>query len=244
MHIETRTLMGFMCGAVFLAACQREIPKTPGIVVQDSTQQSSPIAPKSERQISNIQYSFPIKIYGSTHSFFKVLLVEPAVSKLFKRGGYSMDSEYDNGIMVNVVYLNSKSQDLHLLFTKPTFIRRLSSPSSRADSGQKQILYDAIIHDSNSDGIISGDDNIVLFSSELDGTDLTRITPDSLSVTRWQFADNFQSVIIEVKQPMHDPSIDEKLWTRHLFWYDLSTKKFKYQQLDVLLERSKTILGK
>ena len=236
--------MGFMCGVVFLAACQSDMPKTPGIVVQDSTQQSSPSTPKSERQISNIQYSFPMKIYGSAHSFFKVLLVEPAVSKLFKRGGYSMDSEYDNGIMVNVVFLNAKSQDLHLLFTKPTFIRRLVSPSSRADSGRKQILYDAITRDSNGDGIISGDDNIVLFSSELDGTDLTRITPDSLSVTRWQFADNFQSVIIEVKQPLHDPAIDEKLWPRRLFWYDLSAKKFKYQQLEVLLERSKTILGK
>ena len=71
-----------------------------------------------------------------------------------------------------------------------------------------------------------------------------RITPDSQSVTRWQFADNFQSVIIEVKQPLHDPANDEKLWPRRLFWYDLSAKKFKYQQLDVLLERSKTILGK
>jgi hypothetical protein len=238
-------LVGFVNVISFFVESKKDAHQSHGIVIQDTTQSGLQNAQKGRKQISNIQYSFPIKLYGSSYSFFKVLLVEPEVSELFKRmGSYSMNSEYDNGIIVNFVFLNPKTQNLNLLFNKPSFIQTYSAPSSRVDSGQTKILYNAIIRDSNLDGIISSEDNVVLFFSGLDGSDLTQITPDSLSLTRWQFAENFQSVIIEVKQPIKDKSVDEKLWPRHLSWYDLNTKKFKYQQLEVLLERSKHILGK
>jgi hypothetical protein len=229
----------------FFFESNKEAHQPHGIVIQDTTQKDSHNTQSGKKQVSNIQYSFPVKLYGSSHSFFKILLVEPKISELFKRmGSYSWNSEYDNGIVVNFVFLNPKTQNLSLLFDKPSFIQRYSVPSSSADSGQTKILYDAIIRDSNRDGLISSEDNVVLFFSELEGTGLTQITPDSLSLTRWQFADNFQSVIIEVKQRIDDKSVDEKLWPRHLYWYDLNTKKFKYQQLEVLLERAKHILGK
>jgi hypothetical protein len=238
------SFIGFISTILFFVDGKRNIDQPHGIVVQDSTHPSQHNQQEVAKQLAQIHYSFPTKIYGSPSSIFKVLFAEPRVSELFKRASYSIHSEYDNGIVVNFVFLNQNTQALFLLFSKPTFIQNYSCPATKADSGQSKILYNAVIHDSNGDGIISGDDNAVLLCSDLDGSNLLQLTPDSVSLSRWEFTDHFQSVLIEVKQPLRDKSIEESLWPRHLYWYDFASKKFKYQKLDELLEQSKRILGK
>lgn len=230
---------------ILLADSFRQAPQH-GIVVQESAQNPQGQAQTPQKaNLPDFRYSFPMSIYKSPYLILKVAQTETDGSDQYKRRLSSLaDAEFESGITVNLVFFNPTTQDFRLLFDWPAFIQALSCPTGANDSGQTKILYDVLTKDTNHDGVINSKDNTVLFSSELNGTGLSQITSDSVSVVRWQFAERHRSIVIEVKTPPKDPTIEERAWPRRLLWYDLVAKSFKYHQLDTLIIRAKSLVLK
>jgi len=247
-----RILAGFVVGALALVGLgtaiyallmvseKEHVPH--GVILQDSAQGAQ--APPQPRPGSppEFRYAFPLSVYKSPYLLLKVVQTETDGSSRLKRGISGSGREYEPDIIVNVVFFNPGSQDSRLLFDRPVFIQGLSCPGSINDSGQTKILLEVLTRDSNHDGVINAKDNSVLFCSELDGTGLTQITSDSVSVVQWQFAERRHSVVIEVKRRPRDPSIEEGSWPRRLLWYNLVARSFTYRQLDTLISRAGKIV--
>jgi hypothetical protein len=200
----------------------------------------------SDRKPVSLRFSLPQYVYGAQYSITKVLLVDPeARSGFSKIGSYSSSSSDDYGTPINVIFLNAQKEDFRLLFAKPCLIQNIYFPTSRSDSLQKSIVFEVYAGDSDKDGVIGPPDNLVLFSSTLDGHGLTQLTPDSLSVIDWKYTNNSEQLIIVAKVRPPDRSVKEEFWERTMLWYDLSTKALiSYAELDSLLDKARDVLQK
>ncbi len=232
------SIIGFISVMDFVLSSSDSSKTVHGITVQNTPQNNSSENSK-KKNISNLMYSFPENIFGSTYSIRAINIQELQTKELYKRAGV-----IEPGSIVNLVFYNPKMQDYRLLFKKPVVVKRYSHPVDSNDLGQTKIVYEINTFDSNKDGVINSTDNAILFISDLDGKELIQVTPDTVSVVEYRFAEKYQSIIIDSKYSPNDPKIDEYLWPHKQFWYDISSKQFKYFEFDTLLNQTKKIFNK
>lgn len=203
-----------------------------------------PEAGKGRHSMST-HFSAPQKIWGSAYSLSKVFLRDPdSESRYAGSGSYSSSGYEPEGTMVNILFMNTDTRDFHLLFHAPVIIEAVGYPANRKESRQRKILLDVIAHDSNKDGYINTKDNVILYVADLDGSHLTKVTPDSASVVGKRFIDNFARLVLTLRFNPTDPRLDERYWPTKMYWYDVAKGSlYTYPQLDTLQERSLNILN-
>lgn len=168
---------------------------------------------------TNLCFSLPGKVFGSSNYLSPVTI----------EGSYAdrgIKSSSGASTIVNVAMANFEDSQLRLVFDKRVVVKRVDYPARQSDSTQKMILFEVLPIDSNHDGMIDGNDNTVLFFSDLDGKNLTQMTPDSVTVTGWSFvSDKNRLAITVVEQPMGG-AFEKGSKPEHLCGYDFSTRKF------------------
>jgi hypothetical protein len=197
----------------------------------------------SDKQPS-VRFSLPQRIFGTRYSRCDVLLVDPDAKSRFQEiGSYSSRSGDEYGSMVNVAIFDVETNEYRLVFSRPALLRDINRSHRESDTLQPVLLYEAYVNDTNGDGLLGSKDNLTLFASDLDGKNLVQITPDSVSLSEWEFADDYLKLTISVKQRADPSSPGERQVMRQLLWYDLKHRVLYSQPaLDRLLEQAKRVM--
>lgn len=128
--------------------------------------------------------------------------VEDRGARYYSKGGYENKTW-------NIVFFNIKTKEKHLLFDSITPIIRdypnesdfeyLDEFAIQKIQKQKRksgkLFFELILEDSNENGKIDEEDANGLFISELDGSNLTRLSPKELDLTSWKFLDQNKTII-------------------------------------------------
>lgn len=126
--------------------------------------------------------------------------------------GSSYTEEYTN--VVNVVFLNRQMEAQSILLDKKAFIESFRYPSREdhisdaTDTLQRNISYLIAFEDSNKDGAIDGGDNFDLYLSDLNGTNLRKITTN-VDVTDYYFLDR-NRIMIKYSRRENEPAEHRK----------------------------------
>jgi len=197
-------------------------------------------------KLAYTRFSLPRQIVGTRYSRCDVLLVDPeAKSKFEGLGSYASRSGEESGSIVNVAIFGAEAEDCRLVFTRPALLREINRSHVAADSLRGVLLYEAYVDDTNGDGLLGSKDNLGLFASDLDGRNLVPITPDSVSVAEWEFADGFQKLAISVRLRPKGSSPEDHPVLRRLLWYDLKQRELcAHPALDRLLDETKRIMAR
>ncbi len=148
-------------------------------------------------------------------------------------------SPYMVGARINIIFFNEGRSEVRRLLPTNGYISDVSIGSeitshySSNDTFYDFNLYSIALSDDNGDGRVNESDNMPYYISNLDGTDLRQITPDSLKLDSYWISENdneiyFDRVIEDTSKPLIGNgrrNYFEK--TRIVYYYNLKTDKFK-----------------
>ncbi|MFO7867892.1 MAG: hypothetical protein R6U95_01165 [Bacteroidales bacterium] len=169
------------------------------------------ITPQVEKKLvsaSDLNYEESVQIKGTDYSFYPVSIKIETTNKNYvsKRG-------FDREIY-NLVFYNHKTHEKHLLFDSsqnisqiaPVIVDYQKKPNIK-DNGK--LFYLIIITDyDNNDDLEEGHDPAYLFMSDIDGSNLTQLSPDFVDARSWKFL-NKEKTLIEVDGKV-DSNADQK----------------------------------
>lgn len=195
-------------------------------------------------ELQTIRYSKPTKLLNTD---YKLIIIDQTdyeiPRKVLEMAKSANDFRY--GVTINAILFNEEKDDYKLILDKVACIKQLNAPTWKGDSLQHYILYDIAFHDTNNDGKINEKDEGVLFISELDGTDFTKIIPDSLKMISYNETEKRDRIEIACLQRPHDKDIPEEHWEQVTCYYDLSKKELIIDsKLNTLIEKARQILVK
>ena len=189
--------VGLLAAAAVLI--YRAIEDDAGAVMVDVVNDTATNGP----QPKSARYDFcqPIPVYGSPYQLIQVvsdrLVVRNVAARLKQSASRSYSSEADmhNGCslfgstdpaaVVNVLVRHADTGDLRLAFKQNAVVRALEYPQPKPQRPDiwnafppKGVLYwEIAADDSNGDGLIDDEDDVGAFLSDVDGNNMTRITP-------------------------------------------------------------------
>ena len=225
-----------------------------GAVVGDD--KSSDI--EANRLLQTIDFDEFSKIYNSSYSLLRISEIDYEVAKYGSRkivvqnipatkqlrmveAPYYRSSYRRNAACINLLFYSEQSMDSRLLVDKIAFISHINYPNSVVDSLQNFILYEITFTDTNNDSRLNAEDKGNIFISDLNGTGLKQLTPDTLTVYDYQYNPEHGKIYFKtkaLKESIRKEHIDFQIYT-----YDLLTNTFvQAEELNQTLEKSRQIL--
>lgn len=140
------------------------------------------------------------------------------------------------GAAINILFFDKDRTQVRRLLQRNGFIDEYSFGVNRYDflslneKFRPYAIYKIALKDDNGDSRINEADNTPYYLSDLDGTNLRQITPDSLNLTIAWYSDDFNEIyfdeVIEDKSnPLAFTGYFEK--TRNIYFYSLLSDEFK-----------------
>ena len=125
--------------------------------------------------------------------------------------------------LVNIVFTKSDGSESYLLLNRKGFIKSANIPTP-IDSTQYYNLYDIAFFDTDHDGRINGNDSSQLYISDLDGKQISQITPSG-SILRWyeKVNDNRRIFLLIQQNPMNEKILPSD-WPERLYIYDTRSR--------------------
>ena len=119
-------------------------------------------------------------------------------------GSLSYKSMPSNGFW-NIIFLNSKTNEYHLLSDKKMLIKNYDfkySSNENVDIAQtsRHIFYSITSEDYNKDKKLTEEDPKYLFVSDKDGNNFRQISPSNYDLQNWQFIKSANKVLLTVKK--------------------------------------------
>jgi hypothetical protein len=163
------------------------------------------------------QYESPILFDSSNH-----VLIPISTELLEKRTKYSHDGYYSDDYprYWNVLFYNRASGETRLLTEDKYRISRIyAKESDYDDKGQimeNLVLYEIADIDYNKDSKLNDNDPEFLFSSNIDGTNLKRISPLNEDLISYRVIPKTQQILIKTRRDKNQDSLfnhkDESIW--------------------------------
>jgi hypothetical protein len=155
-----------------------------------------------------------------------------------RRGGGS------DGPMVNLIFL-SGMQPGHVLLDKPAYVDGFDYPTTKSDSLQRWIVYRIALGDTNKDGLLDSGDQVDLYVSNLDGSNLRRVLPPGMRFLNQDPVGDGRRIIVTALQVPNDwRGSDDELRER-AFLYDVQTgATTPHAGLDSLVQKAARVVGR
>ncbi|MGC4129468.1 MAG: hypothetical protein QM564_07880 [Bergeyella sp.] len=118
----------------------------------------------------------------------------------------------------NIIFLNSSTNEYHLLTEKKILIssfdynyKHYDTETIRVSNKTNHIFYNAIISDFNKDKLLNEEDPIYLFVSDKYGKNFRQISPDNYSLDNWKYIPSSNKVIMTATRDSNNDNVfDEK----------------------------------
>jgi hypothetical protein len=134
-----------------------------------------------------------------------------------RRGAFSYSAasnqNYSNatGRYRNIMFYNNATGASHLLLDKKGIISSIYYPSNKKENYVKFLMFAISDKDTNGDGYITGDDETIVYMSDLSGKNLTQITPANTQFLDWNMDEKGTYILISiVKDTNKDHKFDDK----------------------------------
>ncbi len=183
------------CLVIVLLACNTKNQTSGNTITQDSSAIVND--PKNNLNIQVAEFS---EVDTSGIIMFPLRMGESAED----RSSFSYKSMPD-GNYWNIVFLNSKTGEYHLLSDQKMLINSYSqgytsSEEPKVSSEANKIFYSITTDDINADKILDHTDPAYLFISDKDGQNLRLISPKGGNVQNWKLIKSSGKVIMAIKR--------------------------------------------
>lgn len=168
----------------------------------------------SENQIdsillnNNYAYAKPLAIDSTDQLLVPLVLNKVGQSK---RSFSKYDSNTSNRETWNVIFYNIKTETTSLLSEDKMKIARIhTKPNSKLKNSPfvfNSIFYEIRKKDYNLDKVININDPLYLFSSDLDGSDLERISPENENLIYFKYLGSSTSLLLETKRDTNEDKL-------------------------------------
>lgn len=191
--------------------------------------------------LQHLMYVRPVKIDSTAFYYSSVVvqdkeLPQQVIDDINSAADISI---FMVGARINIIFFNEDRTEVRRLLPANGYISDVSIGSEISSYyGSNNTFYDFNLYsialsDDNGDGRINENDNMPYYISNLDGTDLRQITPDSLKLDSYWISDNeneiyFDRLIEDTSKPLIGNgrrNYFEK--TRIVYYYNLKTNEFK-----------------
>lgn len=145
-----------------------------------------------------------------TNSFSEIdssgILMFPLSMGESERDGASLSyKEMPSNSFWNIIFLNSRTNEYHLLSDKKMLIRNYDfkySSNANLDIAQtnRHIFYSITSDDFNKDKKLTEEDPKYLFVSDKEGNDFRQISPSNYDLQNWQFIKSVNKVLLTVRK--------------------------------------------
>lgn len=173
------------------------------------------------------QYEMPIVLDSTNQVLIPISTVSPGRGKKFRKDRYSSDGYYsdddpdDYSRYWNVLFYNRETGKNRLLTEDKIRISRIHAIKNDHMGIRKimrhKILYEIGDIDYNEDNKLNGNDPIYLFSSEINGENLKRISPPDEDLQYFEVIPNSKEILMKTIRDIDQDSIfnsynDESIW--------------------------------
>ncbi|MEX0720704.1 MAG: hypothetical protein WD059_08560 [Balneolaceae bacterium] len=205
-----------------------------GLIVGSKAEKAS----KLNVDLQHLMYDTPTRIDSTDFFFTPVVVLDKDLPQSIKDDINSAAdmSIYMVGAAINILFFNKDRSQVRKLLTNNGYIDEYSIGIGNYDYNTRNnkhlpfAIYKIALNDDNGDSRINEEDNAPYYLSDLDGTNLRQITPDSLDLSRAWFSDNyteiyFDEVIEDKSSPLTYKNYYEK--TRIVYYYSLLSEEFR-----------------
>lgn len=175
---------------------------------------------KEYELFQKIVYRDPSQVPNSNNYYLPISL------ETEKEQGFELISKGSNSRsqLINVIFLDKKFNVLNVLLDKKAFINQIKMEDDdyyfqEEKDLLKNVLYEISFEDTNEDGELNSLDESDLYISELDGSDLTKITNDK-KIISFDFFNTFSQVLIKYQDYNANSNLEK------FEIYDIDTKEF------------------
>ncbi|MCH2230029.1 MAG: hypothetical protein MK105_06765 [Crocinitomicaceae bacterium] len=196
-----------------MLSCNENKPRIESIETEDlTTQQIDSILTEFK-----FEYESPIVIDSSDH-----ILIPISTELLERRKTYSKDGYYSDDYprYWNILFYNSLTGEERLLTENKVRISQIHTIGNEYDGRSKilnkKVLFEIGDLDYNKDSKLNAQDPEYLFCSEIDGTNLTRISPKNEDLQFFRVIPKTNQILIRTIRDTEQDSIfnreDESTW--------------------------------
>ena len=134
-----------------------------------------------------------------------ILMFPLSMSETERDGGSLSYKEMPSNSYWNIIFLNSKTNEYHLLSDKKMLIRNYDikySSNDNMDIAQtsRHIFYSITSDDFNKDKKLTDEDPKYLFVSDKEGNNFRQISPSNYNLQNWQFIKSVNKVLLTVRK--------------------------------------------
>jgi len=134
-----------------------------------------------------------------------ILMFPLSMGESERDGGSLSYKEMPSNSYWNIIFLNSKTNEYHLLSDRKMLIRNYDfkySSNNNVDIAQtsRQIFYSITSDDLNKDKKLTDGDPKYLFVSDKEGNNFRQISPSNYDLQNWQFIKSVNKVLMTVKK--------------------------------------------
>jgi len=134
-----------------------------------------------------------------------ILMFPLSMGESERDGGSLSYKEMPSNSYWNIIFLNSKTNEYHLLSDRKMLIRNYDfkySSNNNVDIAQtsRQIFYLITSDDLNKDKKLTDEDPKYLFVSDKEGKNFIQISPSNYDLQNWQFIKSVNKVLMTVKK--------------------------------------------
>ncbi len=213
---KTNTILIFILAVILIGTFSKDI-------IKDLTRESYQ-PPKVE--VANKQASEEVKIEYKTKFYKKVkddylfkVNSDKIDQSVARKSGSFRFAEYEDEYTVNLIFVDNTGKTSYLL-EKDAYIISIETPSFHEDSNHTvRNIYLIASEDTNEDGFLSHEDSITLYTSKIDGTELTVAAKE---VVDYKFSDTNEIVVNWIEGEMSRHSI-----------YDLENNKLLTLDIEI-----------
>jgi len=134
-----------------------------------------------------------------------ILMFPLSMGESERDGGSLSYKEMPSNSYWNIIFLNSKTNEYHLLSDRKMLIRNYDfkySSNNNVDIAQtsRQIFYLITSDDLNKDKKLTDEDPKYLFVSDKEGNNFRQISPSNYDLQNWQFIKSVNKVLMTIKK--------------------------------------------
>lgn len=212
---------------------QKDYEYNKGVIIGEKKSQ----AKKINIDLQHLVYDTPEKIQTTNYYYSTVHVVDKDIPKEVFESIQSANNFSINllGGTINVIFFNEDESEVYPLLNDFAFISYINVPSYYRNidlSKQKKrnyILYKIALKDTDGDGRINDNDSTAYYISDLNGKNLTRITPPSLNLRLLYSLPNETDELLfeEVIKKDEKDELGIVLKTRYMYSYNLKSREFR-----------------
>ena len=134
-----------------------------------------------------------------------ILMFPLSMGETERDGGSLSYKEMPSNSYWNIIFLNSKTNEYHLLSDKKMLIRNYDikySSNDNMDIAQtsRHIFYSITSDDFNKDKKLTDEDPKYLFVSDKEGNNFRQISPSNYNLQNWQFIKSVNKIVLTVRK--------------------------------------------